>query len=162
MGSKRDNGNAGPGRPPILNSEHLDVLVTLTHEFPHVNMDELTRILIERRPGGLRAAGAIFGGAVACCEGRLLVARMTLGDAARLGVGYGDLEGIVDRLVFTTGVEVAVLLIERSEERVKLSLRAEGASTWPPSPSVSRPQGAGMPRRPERAWPAASPRPKHR
>ena len=42
----------------------------------------------------------------------------------RLGCGNGDVEGIVELMVFTQGVELACLCVEKNESLVKLSLRS--------------------------------------
>ena len=41
-----------------------------------------------------------------------------------VGATDADIEGVVDALVFTTGAEVACLIVERPQGRVKLSLRS--------------------------------------
>ena len=42
----------------------------------------------------------------------------------RLDCGIGDVEGIVDAMVFTQGVELACLCVEKNAALVKLSLRS--------------------------------------
>ena len=44
--------------------------------------------------------------------------------ADELGISGPDLEGIVDNMVFTTGVEIAALAIQRDQNHVKFSLRS--------------------------------------
>ncbi|RMH64828.1 MAG: IS5 family transposase [Bacteroidetes bacterium] len=48
MAAKGTEGEVRVGRPPALNEDHVDVLVSLTGEYPHVNMEGLTRLLAER------------------------------------------------------------------------------------------------------------------
>ncbi len=83
-------------------------------------------VLMDRRPSGLRLAGEVFDQARFTLEQQMLVASVTLDQRERLGASNGDLEGIVENLVHVQGVEVGVLLIERPDQRVKLSLRSRG------------------------------------
>ena len=84
------------------------------------------RILMDRGASGIRLAGRIFSECVFYLDGALVVGDLSLELAADLGVLTGDLEGLVDTLVHTRGVEVAVLLIQRGPNTVKYSLRSRG------------------------------------
>ena len=84
------------------------------------------RILMERSPASLRIAGHVYANAVFHLDGRLVVGQVSEALAAKLDLAAGDLEGIVDNLVFTTGVEVAALLIQMGRDKVKISLRGRG------------------------------------
>lgn len=84
------------------------------------------RVLMVRRPAGMRAAGEVFTGASFHLGGRLVFGEVSASAARRLELSPGDLEGIVDHLVHVAGVEVAVLASEREGGRVKLSLRSRG------------------------------------
>ncbi len=84
------------------------------------------RILMERRPSGLRLAGAVYSEARFVAGGRLAIGRVSHARARELGVADGDVEGVVDGLVHTRGVEIAALVVEKSDGRVKVSLRGRG------------------------------------
>lgn len=88
--------------------------------------DLSTRILMERRESGLRLAGEVFAAAELHVGGRLALGIVPLELAQRVGAVPGDIEGIVDALVHTRGVEVAVLLVERRPDLTKASLRSRG------------------------------------
>ena len=60
----------------------------------------------------------------ATIEGELAWSVIRLADMERAGGVYTDIEGIVDQLLLTEGVELACLFIERANRRVKLSLRS--------------------------------------
>lgn len=80
------------------------------------------RILYERRPPGIRLLGKVL--ADAHIDGELAWASVRRDDLTAVGGVYTDLEGIVDQLLLTVGVELACLFIERDSRRVKLSLRS--------------------------------------
>lgn len=84
-----------------------------------------TRILMERRESGIRLAGEVYSTLDLLQDGQLALGVVTLDDMQQQGGVGSDLEGLVDSLVFVRGVEVAVLLIERSDT-VKASLRSRG------------------------------------
>ncbi len=80
------------------------------------------RVLHERRKPGVRLLGRALAGAF--IEGELAWAAVRLADLQAVGGVYTDLEGVVDQLLLTRGVELACLIIERMPGRVKLSLRS--------------------------------------
>lgn len=82
------------------------------------------RVLVERRPAGLRLLGAVLERVRFTAEGRVCLGAVQESDFVCHGADGTDLEGIVDALVYTRGVEVACLLVERGPARVKLSLRS--------------------------------------
>lgn len=82
------------------------------------------RVLMERRLGGLKLLGRVLEGARVHADGAVIVGVIARADLAELGADEADVEGVVDALVFTRGVELACLVIERGPERVKLSLRS--------------------------------------
>lgn len=84
------------------------------------------RILMERRIEALRAAGHVFNGVELRVDGMVSIGALTKASSEAMGLVPGDLEGLVDALVFTEGVEVAVLLIEKAPRRVKASFRSRG------------------------------------
>ncbi|MFH1465307.1 MAG: DHH family phosphoesterase [Pseudomonadota bacterium] len=89
----------------------------------------VVRTTCERRPGGLRAFGQV-----------LANVRMVHGDRISVGVvrralfehevpGPGDLDFLVDQILYVVGVEIAILAVERpgaGGQEVKLSLRSRG------------------------------------
>ncbi len=85
-----------------------------------------TRVLVERRLAGLRAAGHVYSTATSHLEGQLMVGSVPWELSQQLGLRSGDLEGVVDGLVYTVGAEVGCLLIENGTSQVKLSLRSRG------------------------------------
>jgi len=86
--------------------------------------DICARILAERRPAGLRAAGRILTDARYFLDGRLCIGRVPRTLRDELGLVTGDLEGVVDALVHSVGTQVAALLHERDDDTVKVSLRS--------------------------------------
>jgi phosphoesterase RecJ-like protein len=76
------------------------------------------------RPEKLRIFGRAFDGMVLQGEGRY--ARLSLGQAdfAACGADHDDLEGLVNRPLELRGVEVACLLHELADGRIKASLRS--------------------------------------
>lgn len=83
-----------------------------------------TRILLERSPAGMRLLGQVLCDARFLADGRVLVGVASYSLGTRLGAGPGDIEGIVDHLVNTAGVELACFFIEQAPGEVKLSLRS--------------------------------------
>lgn len=83
-----------------------------------------TRILVERSPAGLRLLSEVLQDARFHADGRLVVGVASFQLGTRLGAGPGDIEGIVDHLVYVTGVEMACFFIEQAPGQVKLSLRS--------------------------------------
>lgn len=82
------------------------------------------KVLAERSVAGLRLLGDVVSHAAFHGDGAAVMGRVSLADADRFGISDGDLEGVVDAMLYTTGVEVAVLVIERAPSTVKLSLRS--------------------------------------
>jgi len=105
-----------------------------------------TRILMERSQAGLRCAGHVFTQTRFYADGEIAIGRVSLADRERFGLVPGDLEGVVDSLVHTQGVEVAVLLIQRSPEVVKASLRSRGRVDVGQIAQGLAPTGGGHPK----------------
>lgn len=81
------------------------------------------RTLSLRTPSALHVMGTILAQARFSLDGRLCVGCVP--DALRQSLGRGgDLEGVVDALLHTSGTSVAALLVERGDGTVKLSLRS--------------------------------------
>ncbi|MEZ4238167.1 MAG: DHH family phosphoesterase [Myxococcota bacterium] len=84
------------------------------------------RTLCERSPQALAAMGRILAGAEQRPATGLCLGRVPLALQRELRLAEGDLEGVVDALVNTTGTRVAALLVERADGTVKYSLRSRG------------------------------------
>jgi len=82
------------------------------------------RVLAERDPAGLQLLGDVIERTTFHGGGRVSVASIPQATMQRLGANAQDIEGIVDTLLHTRGVEVSCLLIEKPDGRVKLSLRS--------------------------------------
>ena len=80
------------------------------------------RVLFVRQPSGIRLLGQALS-TVTISDG-VAWAAISLADIARCNGHYTDLEGVVDQLLLTYGVELACLIIEREPGRVKLSFRS--------------------------------------
>lgn len=82
------------------------------------------KVLAERDRAGLQLLGDVIDRARFFGGGRVCVASIPQATLLGLGANVQDIEGIVDTLLHTRGVEVSCLLIEKPDGRVKLSLRS--------------------------------------
>lgn len=82
------------------------------------------RVLMERRPGGVRLLGHVLSTAQLLAQESVILGTVSRERLRAFGAEEADIEGIVDALVFTRGVEIACLVVERAPDRVKLSLRS--------------------------------------
>ncbi|MBW2253813.1 MAG: bifunctional oligoribonuclease/PAP phosphatase NrnA [Deltaproteobacteria bacterium] len=101
------------------------------------------RILLEHREPALRVAGEVYSNAELHLDGTLSIGSLCKATAKRLRLVPGDLEGLVDSLVYTSGVEVAVLLVERAPRLVKASLRSRGRVNVASVAQMLSPSGGG-------------------
>ena len=102
---------------------------TLAARLLQTGLDHTTvnaRTLAERSPQAIRLLGRVLLEASFSSDGAVVVGAIPLALATQLDTTSTDCEGIVDFLVYTEGVEVAVLLQERLPDVVKLSLRSRG------------------------------------
>lgn len=106
-------------------STHLLAAELLATGIDHAKI--ALRILMERRSASLRLLGRLVSEARFEADGRLAVAVCTRALLQEFGCNEADLEGGVDLLQHTVGVELAVMAVERGPERVKLSLRSAGS-----------------------------------
>ena len=83
------------------------------------------KVLHERTQGGLRLLGEVLGAARFYAGGEIVVGVVTEEAVRRLGIQSGDTEGIVDALLNTAGVEVAVLVKESGDSACRMSLRSK-------------------------------------
>ena len=81
-------------------------------------------VLMERRRPGLKLLGEVLQKTTFHADGAVVVGVVDLGTFNRLGCTTGDIEGIVDTMVFTQGVELACVCVEKGAKMVKLSLRS--------------------------------------
>jgi phosphoesterase RecJ-like protein len=84
------------------------------------------RVLMERTPRGFQCAGQVFSNAEFLLDGQLAIGVVSNEIQQRLELVSNDLEGIVDALNNVRGVQVACLMIEKPDGKVKLSLRSRG------------------------------------
>lgn len=84
------------------------------------------KVLMERRPAALRLLARMLDQATFHANGRLAIAVCTRALLGEIGAVESDLEGIVDLLQHTEGVELGVVVVERGPHKVKLSLRSAG------------------------------------
>jgi len=76
------------------------------------------------RPEKLRITGRAFDGMALLGDGRYARLSLTRADFAACGADHDDLEGLVNRPLELRGVEVACLLHELADGRIKASLRS--------------------------------------
>lgn len=84
------------------------------------------KVLMERRVPALRLLARMLDQATFHAGGRLAIAVCTRAGLTEVGAVEADLEGIVDLLQHTEGVDLAVVVVERGPHKVKLSLRSSG------------------------------------
>jgi phosphoesterase RecJ-like protein len=123
---------------------HRAAAELLTAGFDHTVIH--ARVLAERTPGGLRAMGEILAGAAHHLDGRLCVGVAPYALHARHALVDGDLEGVVEALLFSEGTEAAALLIERADGSVKVSLRSRTDLDVCAVARALTPSGGGHPR----------------
>lgn len=103
---------------------------TLAAELLATGIDhaEITlKVLAERRTAGFKLLARMLAEAQFWAEGKILVATYTRALADELGAHELDVEGVVDILQHTQGVEIGMVVVEKGPRRVKLSLRSRGA-----------------------------------
>jgi phosphoesterase RecJ-like protein len=81
-------------------------------------------VLVLRRTSGLRLLGHVLQGVRFLADGGVAYASVSQAEMNTVNADQGDLEGIIDALLHTEGVELACLLVEQSPTHVKLSLRS--------------------------------------
>lgn len=85
-----------------------------------------TRVLMERRRAGTALKARVLNEVTFHADGAVIQGIVSQALHAELGSRSADVEGIVESMTYTQGVEVAVLLVERGPGAVKLSLRSRG------------------------------------
>lgn len=84
------------------------------------------RVLMERRHAGMLLRSRVVSEAEFLADGRVVVGVVTAELLAEVAGTRGDIEGIVESMLYIEGVEVSVLLVERGPRCVKLSFRSRG------------------------------------
>lgn len=84
------------------------------------------RVLYERRPAATRLLGQVLAETRFVCGGAVALAPCSQARMQALEAEPSDLEGLVDLLQQTSGVEVSVVLQERGASRTKMSMRSAG------------------------------------
>lgn len=82
------------------------------------------KVLNERTVAGLGLLGEVLSAAQFYHQGMVVIGMVTEEASRRLGIRSGDTEGVIDTMLNTAGVEVAVLATE-SKGAVKLSFRSK-------------------------------------
>ncbi len=84
------------------------------------------RVLMERRLPGVRLQARVCDNLRLLADNRVAMGVISRATFAELGADEQDVEGIIDALQNIAGVELAALVVERGNERCKLSLRSRG------------------------------------
>ena len=137
---------------------HRLAATLLEHDIDHSAI--ALRVLAERDPAGLQLLGDVIERTTFHGGGRVSVASIPQATMQRLGANSQDIEGIVDTLLHTRGVEVSCLLIEKPDGRTKISLRSRSmvdvaalaATLHPGGGGHARAAGALLPDTLEMAW----------
>jgi phosphoesterase RecJ-like protein len=82
------------------------------------------KVLNERTVPGLGLLGEVLSAAQFYHQGMVVIGKVTEEASRRLGIRSGDTEGVIDTMLNTAGVEVAVLATE-AKGAVKLSFRSK-------------------------------------
>ena len=77
--------------------------------------------------GKVRLTGAVMERMRLYCGGRLAVSHISMDDMKKYGVDESRFDGIIDRLRDVEGIEVYILMKEKNEGQVRLSLRSKGS-----------------------------------
>jgi bifunctional oligoribonuclease and PAP phosphatase NrnA len=109
------------------------------------------RILVERRMPGLRLLGRVVENARFLAGGKVALGDISLALAKEVGADVADFEGLIDALLYTQGVEMAVIAVERAPmgDRpavTKLSLRSRTDLNVAALATSLAPDGGGHPR----------------
>jgi phosphoesterase RecJ-like protein len=80
--------------------------------------------LVEKKPSGLRLLEYVLANTQILAEGKVQMASISNQTLEKLQCSSGDLEGLVNTLLYVQGVELSCLLTERSEKSSKVSLRS--------------------------------------
>jgi hypothetical protein len=84
------------------------------------------KVLLERRRSGMALQARVLDNATFHAASRVVQGVVSRRVMDQLNSSEADVEGIVEAMIYVEGVEVAVLIVERGPELVKLSLRSRG------------------------------------
>lgn len=85
-----------------------------------------SRILMDKSPAGMRLHSSVLSDAQFHGEGELALGISSRSLMENCGADMGDLDGLVESLLYVEGVEVSVVLVEKGPNAVKLSFRSRG------------------------------------
>ena len=85
-----------------------------------------SRILMDKSPAGMRLHSSVSSDAQFHSNGEVAVGICSRSLMNTCGADVGDLDGLVESLLYVEGVEVSVVLVERGPDAVKLSFRSRG------------------------------------
>ena len=103
-------------------STHLLAAQLIDKQIDHSNI--AARILMERQVSGIKLLGYALGKIEYLAEQRVSFCVISQQDLILLNCQPGDYEGIVEVMLFTCGVDLACLCIERQPGLIKVSLRS--------------------------------------
>ena len=86
-----------------------------------------SRVLMEVSRAGMALKAHILNSASFHDGGQVVLGSCSQATLAECGAESGDLEGVVEALLYVEGAEMSVLMVERGAESVKLSFRSRGA-----------------------------------
>ena len=85
-----------------------------------------SRILMDKSLAGLRLHAAVLSETRFHADGQIALGIASRERMERFGANGGDLDGLVESMLYVDGVEVSVLLVEKGPDAVKLSFRSRG------------------------------------
>ena len=83
-------------------------------------------ILMDKSLAGLRLHAAVLSETRFHADGQIALGIASRERMERFGANGGDLDGLVESMLYVDGVEVSVLLVEKGPDAVKLSFRSRG------------------------------------
>jgi len=101
------------------------------------------RVLMERRRPGMALKARVLDTSEYSSDGAVVMGVVSMALHDELGSRFSDVEGIVETMLYTEGVEVSVLLVERGPGLVKLSLRSRGMLNVARIAQALHPSGGG-------------------
>lgn len=101
------------------------------------------RVLMERRRPGMALKARVLDTCTYHEDGAVVQGIVSTELIEELGSRLSDVEGIVETLLYTEGVQISVLLVERGPGLVKLSLRSRGKVDVARLAQVLHPSGGG-------------------
>jgi phosphoesterase RecJ-like protein len=86
-----------------------------------------SRVLMEVSRAGMALKAGVLRSATFHGDGQMVLGSCSTALMRACGADTGDLDGLVESLLYVEGAELSVLMVERGPESVKLSLRSRGA-----------------------------------